>query len=526
MSVFLSPIGSDAPYVDSSGNPLVGGTLSTFLAGSSTPATTYTTSAGSVANDLVMSLNSGGYPTTSSVITQIWLTGGVTYKFVLKNASGTTLWTKDNISGIGDTTLTVSEWQASGFTPTFVSATSFTVAGDQTSSFTGGRRLKSTNSGGTIYSTVSTSVFGALTTVTVVNDSGVLDSGLSAVSVSILQADHSSVPHTKSDSSGLTFQDAVDMAGKVSITGDISPSQITSNQNDYSPTGLSTAAVLRLTSDASRNITSIAGGSDGRILTLHNVGSFNIVLTKDDGATGTAGNRILLTSDTPIAPLQSVTLQYDSTSSRWRRTNWASKQPTRQVLTSGTAATYTTPTGATRLNVRGVGGSSGGGGANISSAATASTFVGTGVSLSAGGGAASVAAGGTPATAAAASGGDINVAGATGSVAVNSAVTNSGQAGASSVFGGAGGAGTGAPGTAGGAAAANSGSGGGGGGSTTNPCGSGGNAGAYVEKLIIAPAATFTYTVGAKSVGGTAGGNTAAGGDGAAGQWIVDEYYD
>jgi hypothetical protein len=43
-----------------------------------------------------------------------------------------------------------------------------------------GRRLKTTNSGGTIYSTITNSVFGALTTVTVVNDSGTLDSGLSA----------------------------------------------------------------------------------------------------------------------------------------------------------------------------------------------------------------------------------------------------------------------------------------------------------------------------------------------------------
>jgi hypothetical protein len=37
----------------------------------------------------------------------------------------------------------------------------------------------------------------------------------------------------------------------------IFPTVIPSNQNDYNPTGLRTASVLRLSTDASRNITSI-----------------------------------------------------------------------------------------------------------------------------------------------------------------------------------------------------------------------------------------------------------------------------
>lgn len=101
------------------------------------------------------------------------------------------------------------------------------------------------------------------------------------------------------------------------LSGDISPSQITSNQNDYSPTGLSTATVLRLTSDASRNITGIAGGADGRVLVLFNVGSFDIVL-KDASGSSTAANRLAFGADLTISASKSVTLQYDSTSSRWR----------------------------------------------------------------------------------------------------------------------------------------------------------------------------------------------------------------
>lgn len=194
MAVNLAPIGNDAPYVDSNGNPFSGALLYTYTAGSSTPQPTYTTSAGSVQNSNPMALNSAGYPTTSSVQTQVWLTAGVSYKFELKNSAGTTIWTRDNISGINDTTVSQDQW-VSGPVPTFVSTTSFTLVGDQTTAFHVGRRLKTTNSGGTIYSTITASTFGATTSVTVVNDSGVLDSGLSAVSYGLLSAANPSEPH-------------------------------------------------------------------------------------------------------------------------------------------------------------------------------------------------------------------------------------------------------------------------------------------------------------------------------------------
>lgn len=194
MSVFLAPVGNDAPYVSSSGAPFNGALLNTYIAGSSTPAVTYTSSTGLVQNANPMTLNSAGYPTTASSQTQIWLTGGVTYKFVLTTALGAVIWTRDNLAGVGDVSATLDQW-VSGPAPTFVSATSFTLVGDQTTNFTVGRRVKTTNSGGTVYSRISNSVFGALTAVTVVNDgAGVIDSGLSAVSYGLLSADNPSLP--------------------------------------------------------------------------------------------------------------------------------------------------------------------------------------------------------------------------------------------------------------------------------------------------------------------------------------------
>lgn len=115
-----------------------------------------------------------------------------------------------------------------------------------------------------------------------------------------------------------TITGVCDIQQSARLSGDISPAEITGDQNDYDPTGLSTASVLRLTSDAARNITSLAGGADGRLILIHNVGSNNIVLKKDDLASGTEANRFDFAADITLASKQSAAIQYDSTSSRWR----------------------------------------------------------------------------------------------------------------------------------------------------------------------------------------------------------------
>lgn len=117
--------------------------------------------------------------------------------------------------------------------------------------------------------------------------------------------------------SGITASGGFTVSESLAWTGDISPAQITADQNDYNPTGLSTASVLRLTTDASRNITGLAGGSDGRVILIHNIGSFALVL-KDESASSTAANRFALNADVSLGADSSTMLQYDSTSSRWR----------------------------------------------------------------------------------------------------------------------------------------------------------------------------------------------------------------
>ena len=191
MPQYFSPVGNDQIF-DSNGDPLVGGQIETYLAGSSTPTATYTDNTGGTPQSNPIILNTLGYPTLGAV----WLTGGKSYKFVIKDAGGSTLRTIDNIVGIGDTSVSLSEWVESGLTPTYITGTSFSVPGDQTLILQIDRRLRTTNTSGLVYSTISNSVFAAgITTVTLVNDSTTLDAGLSQVAYALLAADPLSVPN-------------------------------------------------------------------------------------------------------------------------------------------------------------------------------------------------------------------------------------------------------------------------------------------------------------------------------------------
>src|SRR5436305_6282375 len=101
------------------------------------------------------------------------------------------------------------------------------------------------------------------------------------------------------------------------LTGVVSPPQITANQNDYNPAGAATASVLQLSSDASRNITGMAGGAEGRLVSLVNIGGQPIVLA-DESSSSSAANRFTLGASLTVAPKQAAMLRYDGTATRWR----------------------------------------------------------------------------------------------------------------------------------------------------------------------------------------------------------------
>lgn len=194
---------------------------------------------------------------------------------------------------------------------------------------------------------------------------------------------------------------------------------------------------------------------------------------------------------------------------------------TRQVLTSGASATYTTPAGARQLRIRMVGG--GGGGGSYNAAGNGSDGGDTGFNSiiakhgSGGlqGGSSSIGNGGAGGTGGAGSA-SLRMSGQTGvsgGFSIGAIQFNNGNPGGSSCLG-AGST------TVSVAAAANSGGGGAGGASSSATIGGGGGGGAgeCVELIVNSPSSTYTYTIGA-------GGNGASASNGGSGVIIVDEYY-
>lgn len=198
MANYLSPV-STRQFLDANGNPYSGAKLFTYSVGSTTKVTTYKNEAGSSSHANPIVLNTKGEPADGSgVAYPIWQIGGTAVKYVLAPSTDTDpplspIETWDNIDGINDTSTTLDQWVTAP-TPTYIGTTSFSLAGDQTSNAHIGRRVKTTNSGGTIYSTITATAYTTLTTVTVVNDSGTLDSGLSALSYGLLTSTNGALP--------------------------------------------------------------------------------------------------------------------------------------------------------------------------------------------------------------------------------------------------------------------------------------------------------------------------------------------
>jgi hypothetical protein len=103
----------------------------------------------------------------------------------------------------------------------------------------------------------------------------------------------------------------------LALSGVIAPPQITASQNDYNPTGVASASVMQLSSDALRTISGLAGGAEGRVVSIVNVGSQPIALS-DESTSSTAANRFTLGGTLTVAGKQAAILRYDGTAARWR----------------------------------------------------------------------------------------------------------------------------------------------------------------------------------------------------------------
>jgi hypothetical protein len=170
MAVNLSPVGGGAAqFFTNSGVPLTGGKLFTYAAGTTTPQATYTTYQGNVAWTNPIVLDAAGRVPSSG---EIWLTNGVSYKFVLKDANDVTIATYDNVDGINDSTAILGD----------LSNNSDPTKGDALVGF------RQSNSSGNLTGAVSRTVHQKFQEFVSVLDFGADSTGLTGASATIQQA--------------------------------------------------------------------------------------------------------------------------------------------------------------------------------------------------------------------------------------------------------------------------------------------------------------------------------------------------
>jgi hypothetical protein len=101
MSYQLAPFLRQQFYYN--GAPLIGGQLFSYLAGTTTPAATYTDSTGATPNTNPVVLD-------SNASAEVWLASATNYKFVLEDSLGDVIWTVDQVSASGGTGGGTSAW--------------------------------------------------------------------------------------------------------------------------------------------------------------------------------------------------------------------------------------------------------------------------------------------------------------------------------------------------------------------------------------------------------------------------------
>lgn len=91
--------GAAAQFFDDSGNPLSGGKVYIYNAGTTTPATSYTARNGLTPNSNPIVLDAAGRTPA-----EIWLTGGNLYKYIVKTSADALIGTYDNLPAVNDPT--------------------------------------------------------------------------------------------------------------------------------------------------------------------------------------------------------------------------------------------------------------------------------------------------------------------------------------------------------------------------------------------------------------------------------------
>lgn len=297
LSATLLPPGKNCFY-GSDGSPLASGTVSFYIPQTLSPKDTWQDADQTTLNTNPVSLDASGCAV---------IYGVGTYRQILKNSAGTTIWDQPTSTGQsisdswGGTSTGAANAQA-------VALDTFDLTDGQVVNFLAGFS-------NTTAMTLNVNSTGA---VAVVRDSGqgpvALVGGEIVVGnvVSVLYVSATSQFHI------LTPTPIESFDGAIFFNGTISPTPLAADQNDWTPTGgYSTANTVRVTATTPIAISGLTGGAAGRIIIFKNIGVEPITFTASSSAS-TAANRFLFPSSVTLRANDALTVQYDGVSTGWR----------------------------------------------------------------------------------------------------------------------------------------------------------------------------------------------------------------
>ena len=111
--------GVGSQFFDNNGNPLSGGKIYTYEAGTTTPLATYTSSTGNTAHTNPIVLDAAGRVPAGG---EIWVAAKTLYKFVLETSTGVLIATYDNAGSSFTATAIIANFTGNGSTVAFTLA--------------------------------------------------------------------------------------------------------------------------------------------------------------------------------------------------------------------------------------------------------------------------------------------------------------------------------------------------------------------------------------------------------------------
>lgn len=254
-------------FSDATPSPFAGGFLYFYETGSTTPADTYSDSTLSTANSNPVELDSAG-----RLPNDVFLDPNITYKVQLTDADGVPIWTADPVDDPAAN----------------VSAALQVYAGNPNGNLAGSAGTPGGSGSSAVWDITNNLLY-------VCTTSG-------------------------SASTAVWTQVGATLAGGVQMTGVISPTALAADQNDYTPTGNAAASWIRQDASANVIITGLANGTTGFLKVITNISADKTITLADQSSSSTAANRFAFTDRKKVVlyPGESISLIYDSTSSRWR----------------------------------------------------------------------------------------------------------------------------------------------------------------------------------------------------------------